>query len=271
MRSCKPYTVFAHYYDAIMEGISYGDWVCYLEKLLQRHQAPGRRILDLACGTGSVSLILAQRGYHVVGLDLSWAMIEEARKKERGDLDLTFRTGDMRHFHLEERVDTIISLYDAVNYMLEEEDLYRVFTSCYGALNPDGLYIFDVNTRHRLRQVDPGTCLYEGDGFFCFWKDIIYPEPLIWQVDLTFFVEQGDGTYCKYQEIHRERAYSRDVLSRILQDVGFTLLSIYGDYTLCPVQEEGPISRYFFVGRKGEEHGNGTGFTEEMVEREAQC
>lgn len=245
-----PYTVLARFYDDIMAGVSYQDWTCYIEGLLERHQSPGKGILDLACGTGSVSFLLAQRGYQVLGLDLSWHMIQEAEKKNTEFL-VTFLQGDMRSFHLPEKVDAIISLYDSVNYMLQEEDLYQVFHSCYEALNPGGLFIFDVNTRDRLRQVKPGTCLYEGDGYYCFWKDILYPQPLIWQVDLTFFVQEEGGFYSKYEETHRERAYSQAVLSRILQEVGFSIPAIYRDYTFSQVQDGEFCARYFFVGKRG--------------------
>lgn len=248
----KAYTTFARFYDSIMEGINYQDWASYLERLFQLHNSPGKEVLDLACGTGSLTCILAKRGYQALGLDLSPVMIEKAREKARGLKNISFTEGDMRSFSLEKKFDLIICLYDSLNYMLEEEDLSLVFSSCYQSLYQGGLFIFDVNTRDRFRRVKPGTCLYEGDGFYCFWKDNLYLEPLLWQVDLTFFVRQEDGTYVKEEETHLERAYSRDLLSSLLQKAGFQVLAIYRDYTLQKVEEYETASRYFFVARKDE-------------------
>lgn len=250
----KPYTVFAQFYDTIMEEVPYHDWVDYLEKLFTIYGVQGKRVLDLACGTGSLSCILASRGYQVIGLDLSSTMLSMARKKGRGEENPRYVQGDMRDFSLEENVHMVISTHDSLNYMHSEEDLFSVFSSVYRALYPKGLFIFDVNTIDGLKRMGSGTRLKEGDGFYCFWVDTYNHETCQWQIHLTFFIRQDNGTYDKEEETHLETAYSLTSFNRLLEKAGFTICDVYREYTLKKAREGDGSYRYVFVCMKGGEY-----------------
>lgn len=252
----KPYTVFAKFYDTIMEGIPYYEWADYLEGLFPIYGAKGKRILDLACGTGSVSRIFASRGYQVIGLDRSSAMLSMAEKKRRDEGNPLYVLGDLRSFSLEKQVNIAISTHDSLNYILNEEDLFSVFSSVYMALYPKGLFIFDVNTIEGLKRMGSETHLKEGPGFYCFWKDTFHEANHLWQVDLTFFVKKGDGTYYKEKETHLERAYPLSLMQRLLERAGFFVAAVYRSYSLDKAAEGDGAYRYVFVCVKGEEDDN---------------
>ncbi len=247
----KPYSVFAHFYDRIMEGVSYQSWLDYIEDILERMKVRPHRVLDLACGTGNLSLLMADRGYQVIGIDLSAEMLKEAEKKVADRQNIKFQQGDMRSFSLSTPVELVVSFYDAINYILREEELNRVFAAVNRALKPGGIFIFDVNSRERIRNIKEDLCLYEEDDYLCFWRDCLRQDPLIWQVDLTFLIKQEDGSYLRADERHLERAYAREVLERILREEGFRCHHVYRDYSLEEAEEG--AHRLFFVAEKKED------------------
>lgn len=247
----KPYTILALFYDKIMEGIPYEDWVEYLEELFSIHKVKGDKILDLACGTGSLASILAERGYQVIGLDLSLEMLELAQKKRHLKENPTYLKGDMRRFTLDSKVDMVISTHDSINYIHSEKDLSSVFSSVYRALHPQGFFLFDMNSIAGLKRMNSHTSLYEGEGFYCFWRDSYLDDPPLWRIQLSFFMEQEDGTYYKEEEIHEERAYPLETLIRILEEVGFIIKAVYQGYTFREVKEGDDPYRYFFVCERG--------------------
>lgn len=238
-RRNKAYSVFAQYYDEIMADVPYNDWVNYLEQILDEISFKPQTVLDLACGTGNISLRLARRGYQVQGIDGSGDMIEIARKKAMAEhLMISFKEGDFRTFELVESVDLVVSLYDSFNYLLTEDDLLQAFRQVYNAVRSGGYFIFDLNTILRLRSIEEGNSMVEGEGYYCFWRDIVEPEGPFWKVELTFFEEAPDGSLHKDNEVHIERGYSIDRIEELLTEVGFRVEKIYQAFTLKPGSEE---------------------------------
>lgn len=246
----KAYSVFAQYYDDIMSEVPYEDWVDFLEQILDEMHFQPRTVLDLACGTGNISLRLARRGFQVQGIDGSAGMVEIARMKAMAEhLMISFTEGDFRTFELEESVDLVVSLYDSFNYLLTEEDLIQAFRQVYAAIRSGGYFIFDLNTILRLTSIEEGNSLVEGDGYYCFWRDIVEPEGPFWKVELTFFEEGPNGSMYQDDETHVERGYPIARVKELLLEIGFRVEEIYEAFTMDPGSEES--ERVYIVCRKG--------------------
>lgn len=222
-----------------MATVPYEEWVEFVVSLLKEQDDHPRTILDLACGTGNISLPLARLGYTVTGIDGSAAMVEVARKKAlAASLPVRFMQGDFRTFTLEEPVDLVISLYDSLNYLLTEEELACTFQQVARALRPQGYFIFDMNTIQRLSTVEEGNSMVEGDDYYLFWNDQVDPEGPYWHVRLTIFENQPDGSLYREDEIHTERAYPIVRVTELLTGAGFTVEGMYDEYTMEPGSEE---------------------------------
>lgn len=243
------YTVFAKYYDEIMSTVPYDDWVEFVVSLFERIGYSPRTVLDLACGTGNISLLLARLGYEVTGIDGSAAMVEVARKKAVAQyLQARFMQGDFRTFTVDEPVDLVISLYDSLNYLLTEADIARTFQQVERVLTSKGYFIFDLNTIKRLSTVEEGNSMVEGDGYYLFWNDRVDPEGPYWHVKLTIFEHQPDGSLYREDEHHTERAYPIQRVEAMLAATGFTVEQIYDEYTMSPGTEES--GRIVVIARK---------------------
>lgn len=201
-------------------------------QIIEEVGAPGRHLLDLACGAGAGSVVLAQAGYTVTGVDRSKIMVQHARElAAKHALDLSLNVDDMRSFKSEQRFDVVTSLFDALNYLTEEADLEKVFRSTATALKPTGLFIFDVNTSSGL-----STRWGTRDRVFTNRADVFevnqsnFDEPSAVNTTVTtIFVRQPGGQlFRRYTEIHKERAYSTAVLKRLLGEAGFLVERTYG-------------------------------------------
>jgi SAM-dependent methyltransferase len=201
-------------------------------QLIEEVGAPGRQLLDLACGAGAGSVVLAQAGYAVTGIDRSEIMVQHARElAAKCGLDLSLNVDDMRSFQSAQRFDVVTSLFDAINYITEEADLAKVFHSTAAALNPTGLFVFDLNTASGL-----STRWGTRDRVFTNRADVFEvnqsnfdERSAVNTTVTTIFVREPDGQlFRRYTEIHRERAYSMAVLQRLLHEAGFLVERTYG-------------------------------------------
>ena len=251
-RSTKPYIGFAQVYDRIMADVPYGLWMDYIEGMWTVFSSRPAMVLDLACGTGNMSLLMARRGYQVTGLDVSPAMLEIAKQKlQREGLYATFIQGDMRDFRLEHPIDAAICVFDSINYLLEPEDVKSAFRSVAGALVPGGLFVFDANTQHRLAMIPRETHLFEGSGHYLVWKDLWDPRKKWWRVDLTGFVRVGGSRgncWQRFDEVHRERAFPIEKMKSWLEEAGFEVKAVYDSCSFRPASEM--TSRAYYVARK---------------------
>lgn len=223
----------------------------YLRELLARHPVAGRRALDLACGTGTLALALADEGWSVTGLDGSAAMLEQAAAKAGGAAGVRFVRGDMRRADAAvpaASFDLATCTYDSLNYMLTEGDLAACFASAARALAPGGLYVADMNTRHFLEH-DWGECLVrEQGGYVQIERSAFDPAREANTMLLTGFVGDDAAGYERFDEVHVERAYPPELVRGLLEAAGLRVEAQYDSFTFAP---PGPhTQRIFWVARR---------------------
>jgi len=227
----KSYTgSFARIYDNIMSSVPYNLWYKYLRELLKSYNKNPRKILDMACGTGNMSLRFAKEGKNLVGIDKSQHMLKVARQKaKKNNYSIKFLQKDIRDFNFPRQFDFIFCIFDSLNYILTIEDMEKVFVNVYTSLKEDGIFIFDLNTINRLMSIEPGTTVFSDKNYTCFWEDIIDQKQLIWKVKLKIYFDDNESKY--FKEIHRETSYKKDDIARILSDTGFSNIKVYKAFT----------------------------------------
>lgn len=222
----------------------------YLRELLARHPPVGRRALDLACGTGTLGLLLAEDGWSITGVDRSAAMLAQAAAKAAGQAH--FVHGDMRQLVgllPPASFDLATCVYDSLNYMLSEADLAACFAGAAHALAPGGLYVADMNTRHFLAN-DWGDCLVrEQDGYIQIERSQFDPGRDTNSMLLTGFVGDDERGYARFDELHIERAYPPEQVAALLERAGLHVEAAYDSFTFSPPAER--TQRIFWVARKG--------------------
>ncbi len=226
------YDCFAEVYDALTYDVEYEARVDYVTGLIKKFSdIPVSMVLDLACGTGTVSVMLADRGYDVIGVDSSAEMLGQAKKKQ-GDRDILFLNQEMSNFELYGTVDAVVCLLDSVNYVIEDDELLSCFKWVNNYLNPGGVFVFDINTKHKLENVLAGNIFNdEKDGVFYSWENYYDDEENICEFDLNFFVQNRDGSYKRFNEIHYERAYTDREIKAMLKKAKLELVAVYDDLT----------------------------------------
>ncbi len=207
----------------------------YLLQILERQHFSGQTMLDLACGTGTLALAFAQRGWRVYGVDASAAMLAQARSKAAEvDLPLLLSQQDMRSFTLPERVDLVTCTFDSLNYMLTVEDLQRTFARVAAYLKPDGLFIADMNTIWALSEIwDNHTYWEETEDLSVVMQSQYQPGEHLVTVKLVAFVRR-DGLYERLEETHQERAYSERTVAAALRRAGLAEVERYECFTFHP-------------------------------------
>ena len=235
------YDALAGSYDALMVDASYQKRADFLERLFRKSSIPVYTVLDLACGTGTIACLLAERGYQVTATDGSAEMLTQAMAKaavleERAPL---FLQQSMPRLRLIQPVDTVISTLDSLNYLTREKDIRETFCRVYRWLNSGGQFIFDVNTPYKLRRMNGQMYTDETEETFCVWRTFFSErmQTCTYQVDL--FRLNEDGTWERGFEEHRERAWTEEQLRVYLTDAGFDKVTITGDLSMrTPKAEE---------------------------------
>ncbi len=260
------YTSFAAVYDLFMDNIPYEAWSRYIIGLLRQQGIRDGLVLELGCGTGSMTELLAAAGYDMIGVDSSEEMLELAvEKRAQSGRDILYLLQDMREFELYGTVRAVISVCDSINYITEEEDLLQVFRLVNNYLDPGGIFLFDLNTCYKY-EVLLGECTIaenREDGSFI-WENDYDPETQINTYDLTLFLREKEGLYRKYQETHFQRAYSLERIGELLREAGMEPLGFYEAFT---EQEPGKESeRVYVLARE-----KGKKASKEMKKGEAKC
>ena len=227
----ESYGAFAYIYDKLTRNVDYIARVAYVEKIFKRFGKNPSLVLDLACGTGSASLLLAQKGYEVIGVDGSEDMLYVASQKAKDKgLDILFLRQRMEEFELFGTVDAVICLLDSLNYITDFAALKQVFKLVHNYLNPNGIFIFDINTRHMLKDVLPGNAITdtENDNVIYTWESYYDEKKHICEFVLNFFVEQ-DGLYSRFTEVHHQKAYTTANIKSALAGAGLKLVGAFDD------------------------------------------
>ena len=229
----EAYTSFASVYDTFMDNVPYGEWGTYIHSLLCRYGVKDGLVLDLGCGTGTMTEILAGYGYDMIGVDNSGDMLELAMEKRLASgHDILYLLQDMREFELYGTVRAVVSVCDSVNYITEPEELAEVFRLVNNYLDPGGLFLFDFNTEYKYREV-MGDCTIAEDRGDCsfIWDNCYYEEEKINEYDLTLFIREGSGDngalYRKYRETHFQRGYTLEEIRELLSSAGLVFQAAY--------------------------------------------
>lgn len=244
------YESFASVYDDFMDNIPYPEWAEYVLSLLKKHQVEDGLVLDLGCGTGSMTEELAKAGYDMIGIDNSIEMLEIAREKamESGH-DILYLLQDMREFELYGTVKAVVSICDSMNYITEIEDLTEVFRLVNNYLDPEGIFIFDLNTLYKYETLLADNTIAEDREEMSFiWDNYFYEDERINEYQLNLFIQQEDGRYDKFQETHYQKAYRIDEVVKALEDGGMVLEAVYDAFTMEPPKEDS--ERIYVIARE---------------------
>ena len=243
------YHALASSYDRLTSDVDYAAIVAFYDAILEKENISPKSAIDLACGTGSVALLLAEKYDRVLGVDMSEEMLTVAfqRGMEQGRIP-TFICQKLQDLRLPKAVDLAVCALDGLDYILDPADCKEAIRRVYKALNPGGIFIFDVNTPEKLRAMDGQVFLDEDDDVYCVWRGEFDEETNICSYGMDLFQREGACWYRSFEE-HREYAYSAQQLTDYLKAAGFTHIRVYADGCLeAPQKGE---QRIYFSARKG--------------------
>lgn len=267
------YREFAYYYDRLMEDMPYSNWFNFARQSWARLEKPDT-VVDLGCGTGSITIPLAEQGFKVTGIDLSEDMLAVARQKEeklkhldQRDLKIQYdSTGnrgapinwlhqDMTEWELPYKVDAVISFCDCLNYLLEEEQIRQTFQRVYEGLHTGGSFIFDVHTPLQLEEYAAAQPFTWNEADLAYiWSCSLDFQRCEIEHELTIFAkyiprpDMDPNLFHRIDEVHTQRAYSLEWLRVSLEETGFHEVKCYADFTMEPVTKQ--TKRAFFVAVK---------------------
>lgn len=236
------YEEFAEVYDELMDDTPYEQWAERIHGLIRRYgvSRPERDtedllssernlVVDLGCGTGTMTELMYGMGYDMIGVDLSEAMLNIAmRKKEASGSEILYLCQNMRELELYSTVGTVYSVCDSLNYILEEEELLTVFSLVNNYLYPGGIFIFDFNTEYKYREVIGNTTIAENREDCSFiWENVYDPEEQINEYGLTVFVREEDGRFRRFEENHFQRGYTVEQMRSLAERAGMTVAEVF--------------------------------------------
>ncbi len=244
------YESFASVYDLFMSDVDYDEWVDYIGEIWKKFNIKPDLICELGCGTGNISLRLSKKGFDVIGIDNSDDMLSEARQKaENEKLDVLFLLQDMREFELYGTVNCILCLCDSLNYITEEDDVLTVFKLVNNYLHPNGLFVFDLNTEYKFKNIYGENTFSEiTDDAAYIWENYYDEDEQINEYYLNFFVKNHMGSYDRTEEEHYERAYSLDTIKSLIEKSGMKFEAAYDAFTFEPARQDS--ERIYVVARE---------------------
>ena len=292
----EAYTDFAQVYDTFMDDTPYEEWCDYLVELMEKHRKGSgpaetllkagtdggtdknydddvtkfnliqernltqerNTILDLGCGTGTLTELLARKGYDMIGIDNAQEMLQIAMdKRNRSGLDILYLLQDMRSFELYGTVGAVVSICDSINYLLEDDDVVKTFRLVNNYLFPEGLFIFDFNTIYKYEVVIGDTTIAENREQCSFiWDNYYHMEQQVNEYDLTVFVQEDETAdiYRRFQEIHYQRGYCLEQMQDYLRQAGLVFVEAVDADTHGQITDTS--ERIYVVARKGNNTGN---------------
>lgn len=214
------YGKFARIYDRLMCDVPYGQIADFIDREIRTQNITNNIVLDLACGTGTLTGLLSEKGYDMIGADISAEMLMKAREKNP---DILFLNQAMDEFELYGTVGAVVCCLDSVNYLTEDGALDAVFHLCNNYLEPGGLFIFDINSEFKFENVlADHIYTYDCEDIYYTWENNYLPEEKLCDFYLTFFVKKGD-LYERFDEVHTERCYSDNEICSALERNGFAI------------------------------------------------
>ncbi len=256
VQTAEEFSLIPRYYDVLMQDVPYRMWVRYIIDLLRRLDAAFtfQRVLELACGTGTVALEFAQRGCEVVGVDISEGMVTVAREKAQ-KMGLAkvarFYVQDIATLDLSDEVpfDLAVCLFDSLNYIVEPERLAQVFIRTLPHLRPGGYFVFDLNSEYALREnlfdQDNLSEDEETTRLYYYWRSQYDETQRVCRVDMWFAVKDERGEWLRFREIHWQRAYTIEEIRQMAEAAGWKWVKVFDAYSYRPPHEES--ERWYFV------------------------
>ena len=240
------YEALAGVYDDLTSDVAYGRRADYLERLFQKSRLPVRTVLDLACGTGSMTAVLTERGYELIGVDESPDMLAVAREKAAGlkGEPPVFLNQSMPKLDLYGTVEAAVCCLDSLNYLTSPREVQRTFERLALFIAPGGILIFDINSASYLRDLNGQVFLDETDDVYCVWRAEFEKRNRVCTYWMDIFTRREDGVWNRSVEEHRQRAYEVDELRSWLLEAGFTHIRTYGDCRMS-APKEGEQRIYF--------------------------
>lgn len=233
--SRQDYIALASSYDGLMADGNYRRRAAYLVKELKKSAVPVRTVLDLACGTGTIACLLAERGFRVIAVDASEDMLAQAAQKAQNlKQPPLFLQQAMPRLRLAEPVDAVVSTLDSLNYLTRERDLRETFQRVRKWLTPGGVFLFDVNTPYKLRRMHQKMYMDDTEDSFCVWRTFFSEKTQVCTYQVDLFCLRPDGAWDRNFEEHRERAWSETELRDYLAETGFATIALTGDLTCRP-------------------------------------
>lgn len=245
------YGDFAYFYDGLTDNVDYEKRCDYMVGLLAENGISEGILLDLACGTGTVSLILSQKGFDVIGVDASEDMLSVAQEKkmETGE-DVIFLCQRMEELDLFGTIKAAVSTLDSINHVTDAETVKEIFRRVSLFMEDEGMFIFDVNTPYKHKNIlGNNTFIYDTDEVYCVWQNST-DESMLTEISLDIFEkdEDDEDTYYRYSEEFSERAYELDDIKKWLEECKFEVTAVYEEMTRNPVGDE--TQRAVFVAKK---------------------
>lgn len=244
------YSYFADYYDNLTNNVDYKQYAEYILKLAEKYNHSMGITLDLACGTGSLTVMLKKMGVDIYGIDASPEMLSVAQEKALDSeiSGMLFLCQKMQNLDLYGTIDTCICTLDSINHITNINDVQKAFSKVSFFMNPNALFIFDVNTLYKHKQVlADNTFVYDTEQVFCVWQNTLLGDQRSVEISLDFF-ENLDGMYRRYSENFTERAYTHEEICKMLETAGFKLLDVFGEMTF---EEPKPDSqRNIYIAKK---------------------
>ena len=234
------YGEFAQVYDLLMDEVDYPGWAAHYLALMRMRDVEPRALAECACGTGGLTIPLAARGIAVTGVDISADMLRVAADKARArGLSIPFVRQDMRALALHRPVDAVLAACDGVNYLSTPSAARAFFRAAHAAIRPGGGLFFDVSTPYKLSRVLGDATFGENRPEVSYlWQNRYHPRERLSEMALTCFVREADGRYRRFDELHRQRAHTREELAAWLEEAGFCRIRVYGERTYDPPEEE---------------------------------
>lgn len=257
------YEDFAYVYDTLMDATPYEEWSQRIDGLIQKYgvSAPTRDaedildseknlVVDLGCGTGTLTELLYQKGYDMIGIDNSGEMLNVAmEKRAESGSEILYLLQDMRELELYSTVGTVVSVCDCLNYILEEDELLETFSLVNNYLYPGGIFIFDFNTEYKYREIIGDTTIAENREDCSFiWENYYDPESNLNEYDLTVFVQEEEDLFRKFTETHYQRGYTAEQMCRLIEQAGMSLVEMKDADTNGEVTAES--QRVYIVARE---------------------
>lgn len=255
------YTDFAYLYDIFMDNIPYEDWCSYLTSLLRDYGIENGLVAELGCGTGAMTMLLANAGYDMIGIDNSSDMLDVAREKlyecledEEAEPPILYLEQDMREFELFGTVAAIVSVCDSMNYILNEEDLLQVFRLVNNYLDSEGIFIFDLKTEYFYQYVMGNKTFTDvREDCVMIWENEYDSSTHINTYNLTLFSEEENKTYYRCEECHKQYAYSLLQIQSLLEQAGMEYVTAYDAFTRNTPHEKS--ERIYVIAREKKHEG----------------